>query len=177
MTTASTYQVGRPIYRASSNAPTRGTVNPMGYIDRNLGMSPVGRDGMSDKRSGLAAAALQRLQQGPQQSQSPQQQPEQPGRPPMQSPDMGYTVSATGQLIPNHPRPLQKTMDNIYGTPSAPMPSEAQLMQAARDRLSHQHSVAEMSAKHHVNMEKLMLHAQHAIHQHRNRMRGSQPNG
>lgn len=55
------YLVGRPIYRAASNAPTRGTVDPMGYINRALGMSPVGGDGFSDKRSGLAQAALNRL--------------------------------------------------------------------------------------------------------------------
>jgi hypothetical protein len=69
------YLTGNPVYRGASNAPTRGTVDPMGYINRSLA-SPVGGDGMSDKRSGLAQAALMRLQgmQGPSSGGSSNQQ-------------------------------------------------------------------------------------------------------
>lgn len=70
---------GRTVYRNSSYAPTRGTNNPAGYIQRGLnqqqapsmpqivhggnvgpygGVSSVGSDGQSDTRSGLAARAL-----------------------------------------------------------------------------------------------------------------------
>src|SRR5690349_9290519 len=102
------YLVGRPVYRAASNAPTRGTVDPMGYIDRQLNSrsfaSPVGGDGFSDKRSGLAQAALQRLQQG---QGSPQSQPQ--GMPQGSIPGgpIGYIVSPTGRLIPTHDQPYQ----------------------------------------------------------------------
>jgi hypothetical protein len=44
-----------------SKAPTRGKVNPSGYIQRevrNRNQQAVGRDGQSDRRSGLAQAAL-----------------------------------------------------------------------------------------------------------------------
>lgn len=54
----SSYAVGNRIYRGASSAPTRGTVDPMGYIERSL----------MDSRSGLAEAALRRLQPGAQQS-------------------------------------------------------------------------------------------------------------
>lgn len=71
---------GKTVYRGSSYAPTRGTNNPTGYLQRELskqglvddgnnnnpngnvglhgGVSTVGSDGNSDTRSGLAANAL-----------------------------------------------------------------------------------------------------------------------
>lgn len=60
---------GKRVYRNSSFAPTRGTNNPSGYIERELrnnmqartpyqGVSKSGTDGQSDTRSGLAATAL-----------------------------------------------------------------------------------------------------------------------
>lgn len=51
---ASSYSVGNRVYRGGSSAPTQGTVDPMGYIDRGL-------NNPSQKRSGLAEAALRRL--------------------------------------------------------------------------------------------------------------------
>lgn len=51
----SSYAVGARVYRGGSSAPTRGTVDPMGYVDRSLNQP-------SDSRSGLAAAALRQLQ-------------------------------------------------------------------------------------------------------------------
>lgn len=56
-------RTGRTIYRASSYAPTRGTVDPTGYIQRELrkrGVSNFGADGQSDTRSGLAQRSLNR---------------------------------------------------------------------------------------------------------------------
>lgn len=47
------YLVGRRVYNGGTNAPTRGTVDPMGYIDRELNMA--------GSRSGLASAALRRM--------------------------------------------------------------------------------------------------------------------
>lgn len=51
----SSYLAGNRIYRGASNAPTRGTVDPMGYVERSL-------NNPSQRRSGLASAALRRLQ-------------------------------------------------------------------------------------------------------------------
>lgn len=51
----SSYSVGNRVYRGGSSAPTQGTVDPMGYIDREL------NNMASQQRSGLAAAALRRL--------------------------------------------------------------------------------------------------------------------
>lgn len=60
------YSVGRRVYNGASNAPTRGTVDPSGYIDRELNKP-------SQSRSGLAAAALRRVNggQAPAQAQTP----------------------------------------------------------------------------------------------------------
>ena len=57
---------GKKVYAQGSFAPTRGTVDPQGYIQRELAkqqsVSSIGRyDGQSDTRSGLAQAALQRM--------------------------------------------------------------------------------------------------------------------
>lgn len=49
------YARGNPVYGSGSSAPTRGTVDPTGYVDRSL-------NAPSQKRSGLAQAALERLQ-------------------------------------------------------------------------------------------------------------------
>lgn len=78
---------GKRVYRMSSHAPTRGTNNPKGYVERELrnrnkpqmaqkvqplkkaeplkkqmpgthGISRVGKDGQSDTRSGLAARTM-----------------------------------------------------------------------------------------------------------------------
>lgn len=164
---AADYLVGSRVYRAASNAPTRGTVDPMGYINRSLGMSPVGGDGMSDKRSGLAQAAMDRLQNSG--MQQPQQQEQQ--QPTVQMPgSMGYTVSPTGKLIPTDANPYEATVKSMYGAPAGMQgPSETQLMQAARDRLMHHTQTKEMITKHQVNMEKLAIQAAEAINKHKDR--------
>lgn len=62
-----TNSVGKRVYRGGSFAPNRGKVNPGGYIKREVrkrGVSQIGGDGMSDTRSGLAKAALARMQAG-----------------------------------------------------------------------------------------------------------------
>jgi hypothetical protein len=169
------YLVGNRVYRGASNAPTRGTVDPMGYINRSIA-SPVGGDGMSDKRSGLAQAALMRLQgmQGPQQGSGSNSQ--QQGPPPIHPeatpnapvPGLGFTVSPTGQLIPTHPDPAGQTLTALGASMSPPNPeaSEPELMQAARERLSHHLDTREMMAKHHLSMEKLQMQAAEMINRH-----------
>lgn len=164
------YLVGNRIYRGASNAPTRGTVDPMGYIDRSLA-SPVGGDGMSDKRSGLAQAAMARLQGGGQQNQPPPLHPEATPNAPV---SLGFTVSRTGQLIPNHPDPVGKTVSSVMGM-NAPQPqpvNESALMQAARDRLSHALTTREMLAKHHMSMEQLQMKGAEMINRHAKAVRG-----
>lgn len=168
------YLAGNPIYRGASNAPTRGTVDPMGYINRSLA-SPVGGDGMSDKRSGLAQAALMRLQgmqasggQGGQQQEPPPLHPETIPNAPL--PNLGFTVSPTGQLISTHPNPAGQTLGAVSGMggggPGQPQVNEAKLMQAARDRLSHAMTTREMLAKHHISMEQLQMKAAEMINRH-----------
>lgn len=152
----SAYQVGTRVYRGASNAPTRGTVDPMGYINRGLGTqaSPVGMDGLSDKRSGLAQAALQRLGGGG--MSSPSSPPVVPPSPPAyEGPQTGFIVSATGKLIPKNGSSLQQTMQQA--------PDPAILMQAAQQRLQHHVKKTEMLSKHHLTMEKLRLQAAQAL--------------
>ena len=84
--------VGKQVYNNASYAPSQGTNEPQGYINRGVhqasqnnqgqgnqgqgnqgnygGVSTIGNDGQSDTRSGLAQQALQgRLQQGGMQQQ------------------------------------------------------------------------------------------------------------
>jgi len=150
------YLMGSPVYRAASNAPTRGTVDPMGYINRSLA-SPVGGDGLSDRRSGLAQAALSRLRNsqnghlGPAHMATlmPPPQPVQPqvSQTPVVPNNSGFTVTATGQLMPISATPIKQ--------PVAPDP--AQMMQAARDRLQHVITTKEMLTKHQINMQNMIL--------------------
>jgi hypothetical protein len=51
------YLAGNKVYRSGSSAPTMGTVDPSGYVEREL----RNRNMQSQTRSGLAAAALDRL--------------------------------------------------------------------------------------------------------------------
>jgi hypothetical protein len=56
------YTVGRRVYNSGSYAPTQGTVNPAGYVERELNKPASGFSHMpSQSRSGLAGAALQRI--------------------------------------------------------------------------------------------------------------------
>jgi hypothetical protein len=56
------YAAGSTIYGSGSSAATSGTVDPMGYIERELEKRRLayqgGADGQSDTRSGIAAQAL-----------------------------------------------------------------------------------------------------------------------
>lgn len=59
------FAAGRKVYGQGATSPTRGAVDPSGYIKRELarkssqqGVSKVGRDGQSDTRSGLAHNAI-----------------------------------------------------------------------------------------------------------------------
>lgn len=54
-----TLRTGKPIYRMSSFAPTRGQVDPQGYLQRELRKQGLGSSGApSDSRSGLARTML-----------------------------------------------------------------------------------------------------------------------
>ena len=55
------YLTGNRVYRHGSSAPTMGTVDPTGYVERELRKRNM-LETMSQRRSGLADAALQRLQ-------------------------------------------------------------------------------------------------------------------
>jgi len=172
------YLTGNRIYRGASNAPTRGTVDPMGYIDRSLA-SAVGGDGQSDQRSGLAQAAMQRIQGMNSQPQLPQPQPPHPEVVPYADAPIGFQVDRVGRLIPIHPDPVGQTQRAVAGVMQPPesQVNEAQLMQAARDRLMHHISTKEMLAKHHLSMEKLQMQAAEAINRHGKSVRGPVTNG
>lgn len=125
------YGRGQPVYSNGSHAPTTGTVDPSGYIDRSL-------NNPSDSRSGLAAAALDRLSGN--------------GSMPQQSPGVlplgdvtTLTITPTGQLIPNAPQPSQAEVGSMQpaldssalsgmGAPNVPT-LVPPLMQAALSRL------------------------------------------
>lgn len=181
------YLVGRRVYRGASNAPTRGPVDPMGYINRSLA-SPLGGDGLSDRRTGLAQAALQRLRNS-RGGHSGHGHMSMPGAnilgnqginpvigmprnpidfgpgPDPQPISRGYTVSPTGQLLPEHPNPYDATMAMMNGTPEAP--NESQLMQAARDRMMHSIQVKEALTKHQLNMQKMHMQGVEHVNKHR----------
>jgi len=108
------YLAGNRVYRGASNAPTRGTVDPMGYINRSLA-SAVGGDGQSDQRSGLAQAAMQRIQGLNSQPQLPQAQPPHPEIVPYADAPIGFTISPTGQRVPIHPDPVGQTQRAVNG--------------------------------------------------------------
>lgn len=57
MATWTPYAAGKKVYKGATNAPTRGMVNPTGYVNRTLNKPKA-----STSRSGLAAAALRRVQ-------------------------------------------------------------------------------------------------------------------
>lgn len=175
------YLVGSPIYRGASNAPTRGTVDPMGYINRGLGMSPVGGDGLSDKRSGLAHAALNRLRgvTGISAQQPSGMRNELPVTLPNRSintepsPVFGHIVTATGQLMPMTANPAETTYKAMNGASQEdPGVSETQLMQAARDRLQHRIATKEMLTQHQVKMHELAFKKAEAINRHRQKLTG-----
>lgn len=86
------YSAGNKVYGSGRSNPTNGTVDPAGYVKRE-----------SDKRSGLAAAAMRRLE-GNQQPQTAQTVPGQTGQlppfMPIQLPNGQRVVpSATGQYV------------------------------------------------------------------------------
>lgn len=56
------YLAGNKVYRSGSHAPTVGTVDPTGYIERELRKRMFDQQA-SQTRSGLAATALRRIQQ------------------------------------------------------------------------------------------------------------------
>jgi hypothetical protein len=76
------YSTGRTVYRGTSYAPTRGTVNPSGYVDREL-------------RSKLAQAALRRRGL----KKPPVQKLQQPQQMIIDSP----MLTPTGQILPQNP--------------------------------------------------------------------------
>ncbi len=79
------YLAGNRVYRHGSSAPTRGTVDPSGYVERELRNRMLSQE-PSQSRSGLAQAALQRLQMNRQpMSGVPNTTPTWASRPPMQS--------------------------------------------------------------------------------------------
>lgn len=94
MASENPYLAGNPVYRGGSNAPTMGTVDPTGYIDREL-------NNPSQTRSGIAEAALARLK-------VPNQDPDAaaPTTPlPNPTATINFIISPTGQLIPAPPLP------------------------------------------------------------------------
>lgn len=103
MTTPSvaSYSVGKRVYNGGTDAPTRGTVDPLGYITREL---------TSQSRSGLAQAALAKLRGNT-------QMPQQPG---VQVPD---TMQSQSQQFPGTQRILttDPTGHHMFIDPPPPM--------------------------------------------------------
>jgi hypothetical protein len=58
---ANPYAAGAKVYNGGSSAATSGTVDPMGYVERNLKQKAVKKVAVSQTRSGLAKAALKRV--------------------------------------------------------------------------------------------------------------------
>ena len=117
------YGRGQPVYSNGSYAPTKGTVDPAGYIDRSLNKP-------SQSRSGLAEAALAKLK-----SSIPQQVT--PGILPIGD-IKTLTITPTGQLIPDtetqEPQPALSGTDTGQPTPIGPG-ALSPLAQAALSRI------------------------------------------
>lgn len=71
------YSTGNRVYGMGRPHPTSGTVDPQGYVERSRAQSA------SNRRSGLAAAALRRLGGAPGSQQEPQLQEEAPTTQPL----------------------------------------------------------------------------------------------
>lgn len=94
------YAAGQKVYGTGSSAPTTGTVDPTGYIDRELNKSTTGAP--SQARSGLAQAALAKLKGNP----IGDYQVTQPGpSSPAAAPITGFVINEIGQLVPQSPTP------------------------------------------------------------------------
>ena len=96
------YGRGQPVYSNGSYAPTKGTVDPQGYIDRSLNKP-------SQSRSGLAAAALSKLKGA-----VPQQQ-NIPGVLPIGD-IKTLTITPTGQLVPDTEDTTQEPQPVLSGS-------------------------------------------------------------
>ena len=109
---------GKPIYRMSSFAPTRGPVNPQGYLQRELRKQGLmGSDGQSDRRSGLASNMLNN--RGIVAGEPGNKPPGSPGGP---RPDSGTRSPGPGPLHPtdgeNKPGgPYGGIMNNAHTSP------------------------------------------------------------
>ncbi len=122
------YAAGQKIYNGGSSAATQGTVDPSGYIQRGMNNQfspqPLGADGMSDQRSGLASAALDRLRNmraNPMTGGVPGPDVQNPPGVPTQTPQPYATIapmpktSPTGQILPDPS--LQGFMNNLFTAP------------------------------------------------------------
>lgn len=129
------YGRGDTVYSNGSHAPTQGQVDPTGYVERSLNKP-------SNSRSGLASAALDRLNNNDQQAQMPT-----PGVLPLG--DIKFlTITPTGQLVPsttdstapppmlpNQPTQIPPQLDSMQpGSSNGPPPSGS-LAQAALSRI------------------------------------------
>lgn len=114
MASENPYLGGDTVYGSGRSSPTSGTVDPMGYIERELNKP-------SQTRSGLAQAALSRLN-GDTPSVPPQDPvtaPTNPGGP--MGTTIEFTVSPTGQLIPLSKTPALHTTDVNTPVQSSPL--------------------------------------------------------
>lgn len=98
------YLSGNRVYRHGSHAPTIGTVDPQGYVERELRKRMFDT---SQTRSGLAQAALQRLRGGTMQPPQRQPMPWNPGgggpgiqRQPMPAPSGTFSPGGGGATAP-----------------------------------------------------------------------------
>lgn len=137
------YAAGSTVYGNGTTHPTDGTVDPSGYIDRELNkvMQP------SQTRSGLAAAALSRINGGQSASYSGNPGNSQPGAAggysdPSATPSNqpvaavgDFQINAIGQLIPVAQTPaLGDAPNGLGGSTGTPGPDPA-LLQGALAKL------------------------------------------
>lgn len=93
--TSPDYLVGKRVYNGGSSMPTSGTVDPSGYIARGINQQ-------SEKRSGLAAAALSRINDNKPDVPSQDPNTAAPTTPIMATgPTIKFQISPTGRLIPD----------------------------------------------------------------------------
>lgn len=130
------YAAGSTVYGNGTTHPTDGTVDPSGYIDRELSkvMQP------SQTRSGLASAALQRInggQQGPSSNGSSISSYSDPGATASSGAlaEVGdFEINTIGQLIPVTQGQVPESAPNGTGVPGTSGPDPA-LLQGALAKL------------------------------------------
>lgn len=159
------YSRGNPVYNGGSSAPTQGTVDPMGYIDRSLNQP-------SQQRSGLAQAALQRLSSSVPPNPANANGPNAPGGTSWvgssgSGTPVTHQVTPTGQLVPGAPLPASAPPASAPNDTSNPYDAvegaAQQRLLAGRNSYLHNEQVQRQNLEENFTNQNRAANIQHPI--------------